>query len=276
MGVEGKDRAKVLEAGAASLSNQLGLAVQRLRKSFGLSLADLSSRSGVAKSIISQIERNETNPTLTTIWRLAHALDVSIVSMLQGGEDGPFIEHLKRGTTPIFVSDDGLCRLAVTGWLKTVDWLQWYDFQADPGGVLESSAHARGSVECLSVLDGELEVELHIDAAVGLAPDEQIEVFRIVQEGLVNIRKHSGARHALVRLSSSPTHWILTMEDDGKGFNFSGKFSLEELDQMGKGPQIIKERVRLIGGTLTVESNPGAGTRLEIKVPKGGEVSDEL
>ena len=137
MGVEGKDRAKVLEAGAASLSNQLGIAVQRLRKSFGLSLADLSAQSGVAKSIISQIERNETNPTLTTIWRLAHALDVSIELLLQGGEGGPFIEHLKRGTTPIFVSDDGLCRLAVTGWLKTVDWLQWYDFQADPGGVLE-------------------------------------------------------------------------------------------------------------------------------------------
>ena len=160
MGVEGKDRAKVLEAGAASLSNQLGLAVQRLRKSYGLSLADLSSQSGVAKSIISQIERNETNPTLTTIWRLAHALDVSIQSMLQGSEEKPFIEHLSRGTTPIFVSDDGLCRLAVTGWLKTVDWLQWYDFQAEPGGVLESTAHARGSVECLSVLEGALEVDV--------------------------------------------------------------------------------------------------------------------
>ncbi len=147
MGVEGKDRAKVLEAGAAVLSNQLGLAVQKLRKSYGLSLAELSGQSGVAKSIISQIERNETNPTLTTIWRLAHALDVSIQSMLEGGEGGPFIEHLSRGATPIFVSDDGLCRLAVTGWLKTVDWLQWYDFQADPGGVLELSAHARGSVE---------------------------------------------------------------------------------------------------------------------------------
>ena len=160
MGVEGKDKAKVLEAGAVSVSNQLGRAVQRLRRSFGLSLAELSGQSGVAKSIISQIERNETNPTLSTIWRLAHALDVSIESLLQGGEDGPFIEHLGRGTTPIFVSDDGLCRLAVTGWLKTVDWLQWYDFQADPGGVLESAAHTRGSVECLSVLDGELEVDV--------------------------------------------------------------------------------------------------------------------
>jgi mannose-6-phosphate isomerase-like protein (cupin superfamily) len=48
----------------------------------------------------------------------------------------------------------------VIGWLKTVDWLQWYDFQADPGGVLESTAHARGSVECLSALQGELEVDV--------------------------------------------------------------------------------------------------------------------
>src|SRR5580698_484167 len=160
MGVEGKDRAKVLEAGAASLSNQLGQAVLKLRKGYGLSLADLSQHSGVAKSIISQIERNETNPTLTTIWRLAHALDVSIESVLQGAEDGPFIERSSRGDTPMLVSDDGLCRLAVIGWIKTVDWLQWYDFHAEPAGLLESEAHQRGSIECLSVLEGDLEIEV--------------------------------------------------------------------------------------------------------------------
>jgi two-component system nitrate/nitrite sensor histidine kinase NarX len=102
------------------------------------------------------------------------------------------------------------------------------------------------------------------------------EFLRIVQEGLVNVRKHSKARHTLVRLSSSSSEWCLTMEDDGKGFPFSGRLSQDELDQMGKGPSIIKERVRLIEGGLTVESNPGVGARLEIKVPKGGEVSDEL
>jgi signal transduction histidine kinase len=102
------------------------------------------------------------------------------------------------------------------------------------------------------------------------------ELLRIVQEGLVNVRKHSRARHALVRLGSNATMWSLTMEDDGRGFNFAGRLSQEELDQMGKGPMIIKERVRLIAGALTVESNPGTGTRLEVKVPRGGEVSDEL
>ncbi|MGA8617139.1 MAG: histidine kinase [Candidatus Sulfotelmatobacter sp.] len=102
------------------------------------------------------------------------------------------------------------------------------------------------------------------------------ELVRIVQEGLVNVRKHSQARHALVRLSESPVQWSLTMEDDGKGFPFSGRLSQEQLDQLGKGPTIIKERVGLIAGALTVESNPGVGTRLEIKVPRVGEVSHEL
>jgi signal transduction histidine kinase len=102
------------------------------------------------------------------------------------------------------------------------------------------------------------------------------ELLRIVQEGLVNIRKHSGAQHALVRLSCTPSQWSLTLEDDGKGFPFSGRLTQEQLDQLGKGPMIIRERVSLIAGALTVESNPGQGTRLEIKVPRGGEGLDEL
>ena len=105
-------------------------------KAYNLSLSDLSEQSGVAKSIISQIERNETNPTLSTIWRLAQALDVSIERVLQGAQDEPFIEKSSRGDTPILLSEDGKCRLAITGWIKTVEWLQWYDFSADPGGVL--------------------------------------------------------------------------------------------------------------------------------------------
>ena len=50
-------------------------------------------------------------------------------------------------------------RLAIVGWIKTVEWLQWYDVTAEPGGVLESEGHQRGSVECLTVQAGEFEVE---------------------------------------------------------------------------------------------------------------------
>ncbi|HEY8066026.1 MAG TPA: XRE family transcriptional regulator [Methylosinus sp.] len=160
MGVEGREKQKILEAGALALSGQLGATVQRLRKAYNLSLSELSQQSGVAKSIISQIERNETNPTLATIWRLAHALDVSIERVLQTTEDEPFLEKTSRADTPMLVSDDGKCRLEIIGWIKTVEWLQCYEFSADPGGVLESDAHQRGSVESLSLREGELEVEV--------------------------------------------------------------------------------------------------------------------
>jgi len=102
------------------------------------------------------------------------------------------------------------------------------------------------------------------------------ELVRIVQEGLVNVRKHSKARHALVRLGSTATQWSLSLEDDGKGFSFSGKLTESEMDEIGKGPMIIKERVHLIAGKLTVESNPGQGARLEIIVPRDVEVPNEF
>lgn len=158
--MQDKDKPREMDAGAVALSGQLGKTIQRLRKAYNLSLSELAEQSGVAKSIISQIERNETNPTLATIWRLSQALDVSIERFLVSSEEEPFIEKASKGDTPILVSDDGKMRLAIVGWLKTVEWLQWYDVQAEPGAVLDSDAHQRGSVESLSVISGAFEVEV--------------------------------------------------------------------------------------------------------------------
>jgi signal transduction histidine kinase len=94
------------------------------------------------------------------------------------------------------------------------------------------------------------------------------EVARIVQEALVNVRKHSQAQRVFVRLGAKNGTWRMEIEDDGRGFPFSGRFSQTELDSLGKGPLVIKERVRLIDGELTIESNPGRGSRLEITVPQ--------
>jgi signal transduction histidine kinase len=99
------------------------------------------------------------------------------------------------------------------------------------------------------------------------------ELARIVQEGLVNVRKHSTARDVLVRVTSNDTHWQLTIEDNGRGFPFVGRFSQGELEEMGKGPMVIRERVRLIEGELTIESNPSRGTRLEVTVPQHREAA---
>jgi len=156
---DNKDRQRELENGAFVVSGHLGKTIQRLRKAYNLSLSELAEQSGVAKSIISQIERNETNPTLATIWRLSQALDVSIERVLASADDEPFIEKTSPADTPILMSEDGKMRLAIIGWINTVEWLQWYDVTSEPGGILDSDGHQRGSVECLSVLEGEFEVE---------------------------------------------------------------------------------------------------------------------
>ena len=93
------------------------------------------------------------------------------------------------------------------------------------------------------------------------------ELARIVQESLVNVRKHSGAHHVLVRLAQRSGNLQLTVEDDGKGFPFSGRLSHVELESSGKGPAVIRERVRLLAGELAIESTPGHGARLEVRIP---------
>ena len=97
------------------------------------------------------------------------------------------------------------------------------------------------------------------------------ELARIVQESLVNVRKHSGARNVLVRLGQRSGNLLLTVEDDGRGFPFSGRMSGAEFEANGKGPAVIRERVRLLAGELAIESNPGHGTRLEVRIPPAGK-----
>ena len=102
---------------------------------------------------------------------------------------------------------------------------------------------------------------------VDLAQKGCRELARIVQESLVNVRKHSGAHNVLVRLAQRAGNLQLTVEDDGKGFSFTGTLSDAELETTGKGPAVIRERVRLLAGELTIESNPGHGARLEVRIP---------
>ena len=96
-------------------------------------------------------------------------------------------------------------------------------------------------------------------------------VARIVREGLVNVRKHSGASHVGVEFDRRDGRWQLTIEDDGCGFPFSGRFTQAELEADGKGPLVIKECVRFVDGELTLESIPGRGSRLEITFPEKGQ-----
>ena len=85
-------------------------------------------------------------------------------------------------------------------------------------GTAPFDAALRRYVEFLTA-DGVLEVDVEIDPAILLAPDEQIEVFRIVQEGLANVRKHAGAQRAEVWIGQRLGRRIVSVSDDGVGFD---------------------------------------------------------
>jgi signal transduction histidine kinase len=117
-------------------------------------------------------------------------------------------------------------------------------------------AALRRYVEFLTA-DGALEVDLEIDSKMKLFPDEQIELFRIVQEGLANARKHANARCAEVRIEEREGRRVVTIMDDGKGFD-------GETTAAGQGLRNIRSRITSIGANLALNTSPGAGTAIEV------------
>jgi signal transduction histidine kinase len=93
------------------------------------------------------------------------------------------------------------------------------------------------------------------------------QTYQVLREAINNARKHAKAEHVIVKLEEGPDFFTLTVDDDGHGFKFAGKYGLEELDRQRIGPVSIKQRARQMGADLTVESTPGSGSRLILHVP---------
>jgi signal transduction histidine kinase len=125
------------------------------------------------------------------------------------------------------------------------------------GGTAPFDSALRRYVEFLTA-DGDLEVDLEIDPAIRLAPDEQIEIFRIVQEGLGNVRRHAHATRAEVVIGQRPSgERFVAIEDDGEGFPPGAEAA-------GQGLRNMRDRASSIDGGLSVRSTPGLGTALEV------------
>jgi signal transduction histidine kinase len=106
--------------------------------------------------------------------------------------------------------------------------------------------------------DGALEVELDVDRSIRLAPDEQIEIFRIVQEGLANVRKHANAARAEVSIGQRPSgERYVEIADDGDGFN-------DATVRVGQGLKNMRARAEAIEGGFSVRSRRGRGTALQV------------
>lgn len=113
-----------------------------------------------------------------------------------------------------------------------------------------------------------VEIEFSADGmhSLKLGFETQINLYRIIQEALTNIRKHSGAKRARVLLVASHPSIILRIEDAGAGFDSGAEFSGES-GAKRMGLLSMRERARLIGGRLDIRSWPGKGTRIVLEAP---------
>ncbi len=111
-----------------------------------------------------------------------------------------------------------------------------------------------------------LDVEADVQPVDGFLPaDARLALYRVVQEALSNIIRHSGATRARLRLSVENGFVSAVIEDDGRGF------AEDRVSEKGGGLGLVgmRERASMIGGRVSIESTPGEGTRIRIDVPAG-------
>jgi signal transduction histidine kinase len=98
-----------------------------------------------------------------------------------------------------------------------------------------------------------------------LASEVEITVYRVVQEALTNVSKHAQATSSQVTMRRLPHALVVTVEDDGLGFDQTGLD--QENDRPGVGLVGIRERASRLGGTCRLDTQPGKGTRLTMELP---------
>ena len=103
-----------------------------------------------------------------------------------------------------------------------------------------------------------------LDHKLALSPRCEVQVIRVIQEALTNVRKHSGAKSAIVRITESESSTTFVVEDDGHGFDQGGS----PFDRDGFGLFTMRERMALLNGSLTIDSAPGRGTHVTASVPE--------
>jgi XRE family transcriptional regulator, regulator of sulfur utilization len=139
----------------------VGETLKTLRQSQRLSLDDLSRRAGVSKSMLSQIERNEANPTVAILWRLASALGIDITDFLSNGQSKTAtaaVAITAAHEMPTIKSADGKCELRILSPINMAGTVEWYQLTITAGGVLPSEPHEKGAKEHLSVQSGAMTV----------------------------------------------------------------------------------------------------------------------
>ena len=144
--------------------------VTELRQSHQFTLEQLAAASGVSRSMLSQIERGQTNPTLGVTFRIARAFGMSIGELVDGGSHRISIEVV-HGNDPnhLFRADDQ-CQIRTLSPLHLEKSVEFYELRIEPDSALESTAHFDGTKEMFTLTRGKVRIhsgDTHCDLAAG-------------------------------------------------------------------------------------------------------------
>jgi len=138
--------------------NVLPARLKDARKAKGLSLDAIANLSGVSRSMVSQIERGESSPTIATLWNLTRALNVDFAGLFDQPDRGDRIDVLKASEVPTIDNIGQGCRIAILSPPEDAGGHEVYDIAFHVDGVLRSQPHARDAFEQLVVIEGRVKV----------------------------------------------------------------------------------------------------------------------
>lgn len=149
-----------------NIAERLANRLKDTRKSKGLSLEAMARLSGVSRSMLSQIERGESSPTVATLWSLTRALQVDFAGLLdEDAADSAIREIMRARRTPTIDSQGEGCQIRILSPPDQAGRLEVYEIRFAVNGALLSEPHRQGCVEHLTVLEGALNVTAGEDAA---------------------------------------------------------------------------------------------------------------
>ncbi len=139
----------------SDIHDRLAASLKAARKARGLSLDAVAKLSGVSRSMVSQIERGESSPTVATLWNLTQALQVDFAGLLEG-RTAPGIEVTRAAAAPVI--DRGGVRIRIHSPAEAVGENEVYELDFAAGARLVSDPHGPGCREHLTVIDGQVRV----------------------------------------------------------------------------------------------------------------------
>jgi transcriptional regulator with XRE-family HTH domain len=173
---------------ADALSRHLGTRVKQLRAAQGWSLEALANASGVSRSMLSQIEREQANPTLAVTLRIARAFGMDLGELLQMPSATSKVTIIRANDRAYHYRSDKDCRIRTLSPLNLEKDVEFYEVQLQPGGALRSSPHFEGTREFLTVQKGRVRVESGGDADE-LDPGDSASYRADVLHAIVNVGK---------------------------------------------------------------------------------------